>query len=392
MKHLVFLFAVAFLVQPGSAQNGDRYQWTSQSDGEKISVKMNGEIEFARDYRSVTSMSRDAHIRIRREFGRRDWRLDIERDGQEIKYDYRKDGDRMSFASAREEIGDLLLSMVREGGIDAERRVGILLSDGGPERVLAEIRLIERSSGSSRYLTRLVAQADLSNAQLVEVAKLAVEEVASSGDRSRVLMATAPSFKGDRQTEGAWLRAAATVPSSGDRSRVLMRGMDEGLSMDGIAKIASSIPSSGDKTRVILRALDTNPSDDELVELLDAAGSISSSGDRSRVLLALSDRIQDSASVRSAFVANARGISSSGDKARVLLRVLQSDNVDAESLVDVLVVAKTISSSGDRTRVLISASKFVEGERAEAAYMDAVEGISSSGDRSRALRALLSGS
>ncbi len=358
MKYFLLLFAATLLVQPGLAQDGDRYKWTSQSDDEKINVDIDGEIEFARDYRSVVSMSRDAHIKIRREEGRRDWRLDIERDGQEIKYDYRRNGDRVPFASAREEIGDLLLSIVREGGIDAERRVGILLADGGPERVLAEVRLIERSSGSARYLIQLVEQAKLTRSELMEVAKLTMEEVASSGDRSRVLMASAPSFKGDAETEAAWLRAAASVPSSGDRSRVLMRGLDDGIAMGGIAGIVSTIPSSGDKARVILRALETNPSDDELAGLLEAAASIPSSG----------------------------------DKARVLLRVLQLDDINTDSLVDILDVAKTISSSGDRTRVLISASKYVEGERAESAYMDAVEGISSSGDRSRALRALISSS
>lgn len=392
MKYLILLFAATLLVQTGSAQNGERYRWTSQNDDRKLTVDIDGEIEFARDYRSVLSMSRDAHIKIRHEEGRRDWRLDIEREGQDITYDYRRDGNRIAFESARDEIGDLLLSIVREGGIDAERRVGILLADGGVERVLEEVRLIDRSSGSARYLMQLVEQADLTRRQKLEFAKLTVEEVASSGDRSRVLMASAKAFEGDGDTEAAWLKAAATVPSSGDRSRVLMRGMDDGITMHGIAGIVSSIPSSGDKARVILRALETDPSDAEVVSLLNAVGSISSSGDKARVLLALSDRVNDSDNVRAAFITNARGISSSGDKARVLLRVLDSGDISPESLVDLLEVAKTVSSSGDRTRVLISASKYVEGERAESAYMDAVEGISSSGDRSRALRALISSS
>lgn len=391
MKYLSLLLLV-LLVHPAAGQTSFDHHWRWNTDDSKLDVKIEGDITFARDYRSVQSMSRDAIIRIEKEVRRDDWDLRIRREGSQIVYDYRRDGRRISAADAGDEIGDLLLSVVRDGGLDAERRVGILLEDGGVSAVLHEVELIERGSGAGRYLRELVAQADLSSRQLVEVAALATEKVHSSGDRARFLMTTAAEFQGERSTEAAWLKAASSVPSSGDRSRVLMHAIDSGINLQAIAGLIGGIPSSGDKTRVILHGLQADPSPEAVAVLVNASQTIASSGDRTRALLAAAPHIEESSSVRQAFVVSARSIPSSGDKTRLLLRVFSSEKLSQDVLVEALGVASSIASSGDRTRALIAASRHVEGEAAERAYLDAAEGIAGSSDRSRALRALISGS
>ncbi|NNE69400.1 MAG: hypothetical protein HKN29_03430 [Rhodothermales bacterium] len=391
MKYLSLLL-LAFLVHQAPAQTTFDHHWKWNNNDSRLEVDLEGDILFARDYRSVESMSRDALIRIERRERRRDRDLKIERKGGEIVYEYRREGKRIPYDQAREEIGDFLLSVVRDGGLDAERRVGILLEDGGVSAVMAEVRLVESGSGAGRYLSELVRQADLDTDELEEVAALAASHVPSSGDRSRLLMLAADDFQGSRATESAWMKAASSIPSSGDRSRALMRAIDAGMNIQATAGIISGIPSSGDKTRVILHGLKSNPSPDAVAALVNASQTISSSGDRTRALLAASPHISESSAVRQAFVSSARSISSSGDKARLLLRVFQGDQLSQDVLIDALGVATTISSSGDRARVLVAASRHVDGEAAERAYLDAAEGISGSSDRSRALRALISGS
>ncbi|MBO6575016.1 MAG: hypothetical protein JJ896_06365 [Rhodothermales bacterium] len=376
---------------PASAQSDRKMNWRMTHDHVDFSVRMDGEVEFASDYRSVTRMSRDAYLRIRKEERRRDWRLDVEREGSTIVYDFRRNGDRIPAAQATEEIGDLILWVVRETGIDAERRVRQLLADGGADLVFDEIEIIQSSSSSRRYLQHLVNLGDLEESELVRAAVLAEDEIPSSGDRARFLINTVDHFAGHVRAEAAWSKTAGSVPSSGDRARTLMAGLEAELDATHILTAAKSIPSSGDKSRVLLRAIGKEMAPADMVLLLQAATSVSSSGDRSRVLIAAAPHMAAEEASRAAYFEAARGIPSSGDRARVLLAVIENVELDQPSWLALFQATTSISSSGDKARVLMRAVPFVEGERMEEAFLEAAESIPSSGDRTRVLTALVRG-
>ena len=380
------LLLAAFLVVPSAVSQTVR--WTSDSDGNRIQVRIDGDIEYAPDYRSVRSMSSGAYIRIQREEGRRDWRLEVEREGSDIVYDFRRNGDRIPFESAREEIGDLILYVVRETGAHAEERVAQMLRSGGPAAVFAEVDLIRSSGASARYLRELMEQAELSDPDLQRWAEMTVSEVPSSGDRARLLIGAADEFQGTR-IEEVWFKAAGTIPSSGDRARTLLAGLDAGMHASNVFGAAAGIPSSGDRTRVLIKALEGDLSADDLVQLLGAAESIPSSGDKSRVLMAASAKVAPLPSTHDAFFRAARSVASSGDRTRVLLFMIENLEMSSESWMELLQTVRTIPSSGDKARILLAASGHVEGEAMEKAYLDAAETIPSSGDRSRVLMALM---
>jgi bla regulator protein blaR1 len=347
------------LVGSANAQSSANWNWNHVDDGARLSVKMSGEFEFTDNDSAVKSMSSGSHIRIRSERGRRSRRLDIERVGGQIRYDYREDGERIAFEAARTRIGELLLHVIRESGINADKRVARLLHQGGPEAVFGEIELIEGSGSSAKYLRELVAQGDLDSADLRETAKLAVSEVASSGDRSRLLITTAETFLADQDASGSWVEAVSSISSSGDKSRTLIRAMREDLGPEA------------------------------LIQVLAVARTISSSGDKSRVLIAAGDHFENSDGLREVYFGTARTIASSGDLSRVLIALARGADLDNDSMIGLLETARVISSSGDKSRVLIAAARYIESESAEAAYLDTAETISSSGDRGRALTALM---
>ncbi|MFT5143258.1 MAG: hypothetical protein ACI80V_001649 [Rhodothermales bacterium] len=362
MKHILSTVLALLVLLPvsASAQSLDM-NWRHNDDDQKWSVKMKGDIEFADDDASVRTMSRNAVIQIRWEEGRKDVRLDVERSGGEIVYDFREDGKKMSTASAGSQIGDLLLMVIRQTGVHADRRVARILAHGGPEAVLREIGQIKSGGTTSRYLRELVAQGELNRANLVEVIKVAEPRIASSGDRSRLLIGISEYYVGDPGAMSAWTAAVRGVSSSGDKSRVLISALQ--VELDAAS----------------------------LTAILDVIKTVSSSGDKSRVLITATGQYRNDSEVRRAFFKAAETVSSDGDLSRVLIATLRRADLDDQSMITLFTVARTISSSGDKARVLIAATSHVEGEAVEEAFMDAAETVGSSGDRGRVLSALMRG-
>jgi bla regulator protein blaR1 len=360
MKHILSaVLAILILSPQGAGAQSLDSNWRHTGDDGKWSVKMKGDIDFADDDASVTAMSRDAIIRIRWEEGRKDVRLDIERSGGEIEYDFRENGNKIATASARSRIGELLLKVIRETGVHADRRVARILADGGPDAVFREIENIESGGSTSRYLRQVVAQGDLNRGDLVEVTKVADRRVGSSGDRSRLLIGIAEYYVGDPDAMSAWTAAVRGISSSGDKSRVLIRALQGELDAASMAAI------------------------------LYVTRTVSSSGDKSRVLIAAADQYRNDDEVRRAFFTAAESVSSSGDLSRVLIATLKRADLNDQSMITLFKVARTISSSGDKARVLIAATGYVDGEAMEEAFLDAAETVSSSGDRGRVLSALM---
>lgn len=362
MSRLFSILALAACVTMPRMGQAQTHRWTHQDDDSLISVETEGPVTFSDDYRAVVSMGRGAQLSIRRREGRVDERLSVSMVQGKVTYDYRRGGKKVAYEVARKDIGDLLLIVVRETGLDAPERVARLLEAGGPERVFDEVALISSGNASARYLGALLEQARLSRTHLERLAAVAVEKVPSSGDRARLLRVAVVQFLENPAAFGAWAKAVQTIPSSGDRARTLLHALESPLSPPLLALV------------------------------FESARGIASSGDKARVLVAGVEQFEDDTAVWAAFFSAAGTIPSSGDLARVLVAALTQPAMSGASLVRLLETSEFIASSGDRARVLVQAAPLVSGETEEAAYLKAAEGISSGGDRSRALRALIQNS
>ena len=407
--------------------NGKR-TYIVKNDRMDLEVELKGEIELNEEESDVVSISPGGFLEIKEKVGRTRYQLLFEGEsGGRLTRNYKVNGRRVDVSEIdREWLADVIARIVRETGVDAERRVGRILARDGVNGVLDEVDLIESSSSKTRYLIHLFEQADMSGGELDRAASLA-QSIPSSGDKSRFLMASAENFltvEGSEDTYFDILRgvpssgdktrvlihlvdeellahggayalaidAAGTIPSSGDRSRFLIKAAPEYIdeAREAYFRAVSGIPSSGDKTRVLTSLVENEVLHDReaYMAALEAARSIQSSGDRARFLSAAAPMFVEEAS--EAYFDAVNGIPSSGDHARVLLRLLEAVELDDMSLAAVLRSAGNISSSGDKTRVLLAASDQVAGrDELVEVYLEVAESIPSSGDQKRALAALL---
>ena len=140
----------------------------------------------------------------------------------------------------------------------------------------------------------------LSKQSMIRLLK-SIEKMASSGDKTHVLLTAVPKLITDSDVYVAYISAAATVTSSGDRSKALIGLLKEhrldAVSAAKFLKVTQTLPSSGDKTRVLLAALESDSfamSDTAISSaFIETMDTVASPGDYKRIatrLLSGSDR------------------------------------------------------------------------------------------------------
>ena len=251
----------------------------------------------------------------------------------------------------------ILPRVLAEASINVEPRVRRWRSQGGNDAALRGIGEL-RSSGAKRAhygalldhslpaseLERLVRQAGrdvpssgdlravLSKASTqtrqgqirAAVLDSAIGAVASSGDRTAVLMAFGQTD--DRAQLVTVMRVAETIPSSGDKSRLLTElaprylGRNDAALRQVFFATAATVPSSGDLAQVLTVAVPFAARSNEIaLATIETAGQVASSSDRARVLVALADaRAVRTPAVRDAYLRVTREIPSSSDARRAL--------------------------------------------------------------------------
>ena len=410
--------------------DGDvHYKWMDGDD--LLDVRIEGDVWFTDDDGAVERLSRGGHLKIEQKKGGTKRTLEVRpaSDGT-VRYTYKVDGRKYDYdATTRDEVADLILAVIRETGMGADRRVARILEREGVEGVFEEIDHIESSFAKRRYFTALLEQGKLNTAQLQQLAREVSRQIGSSGDRARFLREAAPYYLDNSQAYAAYFDAINTIASSGDHTRTLIHILEQHdpdrEAFFRLLRSAQGIDSSGDKARTLIKATAHYDNDPEIrkaffeaVDTIASSGDhtrtlkallenadldqasvtalfqsvqgIKSSGDKARLLVAAAPHFMNDAAQRATFFEAVNTIPSSGDHARVLLALLRENQLDQASLLAVLESAKGISSSGDKTRVLVGVAPLVASDDdLVAAYLNAAETISSSGDHTRALSALV---
>jgi hypothetical protein len=141
-------------------RDGGHMRW-AYSDGEnRFDVQSEGDVVFGDDDRTILRISNGGYITISLTEGNRRVALDVRpgRNG-ELVYDFKVNGRTREYDSAAQrEIGELLLMVVRETGINAEARVARILQDSGPDGVFDEFLPVAAARASSEPLPRPIWQ------------------------------------------------------------------------------------------------------------------------------------------------------------------------------------------------------------------------------------------
>jgi len=337
--------------------------WEHSDDHLKRRLEIRGTVEFNDEYTDVKDVSEGGIVRIEEVLNGQSRRYEVRRDvgGQLSRAFYLNGQQRELDAAARTWVAQLVLNAVRQGGIDADKRVQRILSRSGVAGVLREIELIESDYAERRYYDALVKLGNLNATQLEQTLAHAAQHLKSDYEQSQFLIAVAPAIDGKAAAVPAFFNAVDTVKSNYERSRVLKTLL---------ARVA--------------------PSKEILVLIATSTRGINSDYEKASVLKDVAAVYLDDPALSGVFFQTVSTIDSDYEHRRVLSALLKTKNLSEGALKQLLDSAAAISSDYEKATLLLEASRAYTGDaRLRDAFLKAADSIKSEYERGRVLSALL---
>ena len=337
--------------------------WIQQDGDQKRLLEIRGKAEFNDDYTDVKDVSEDGVVRIEEVRNGQSRRYEVRRDagGQLTRAFYLNGQSRGLDETARKWIAELVLMAVRQGGIDADKRVQRILSSQGVAGVLREIDQIQSDYAKRRYFDALVKQGNLNETALRDVLAQAARQIKSDYEQAQLLIGVAPVLANKTGAMPAFFQAVGTVESDYEHSRVL---------------------------KTLLKRVE--PSKDLLIEVASSTKGISSDYEKAGVLKAVAAVYLDDTTLRGVFFQTVGTIGSDYEHRGVLSALVKTKNLSEAVLTQLLDSAAGISSDYEKATFLLEASNAYTGDaRLRSAFLKAVETIKSDYERGRVLSALL---
>ena len=337
-------------------------RWEHSDDGLRRRLEIRGKAEFTDDYTDVKSVSEGGWVTIEEHRDSQSYRYEVRRDasGQIMRAFFVNGTAQAMDANARSWLAKFVLDVVRQGGIDADKRVQRILSRRGVSGVLAEIEQISGDYAKRRYYQELIKQANLDANQLRDVLRQ-MRTISSDYEAAQLLIGVAPMLTGKEAAIQPFFDAVATIKSDYEHSRVLKTLLSQGT------------PS---------RAL--------LVLVASSTKSISSDYEKAGVLKKVAASYLDDPTLRDAFFQTVGSIESDYERRGVLTALVKTGNQGEEVLRLLLDSAAGMSSDYEKATFLIAVSNVYTGDsRLKSAFLKAVETIKSDYERGRVLSVLL---
>ena len=343
-------------------RSDNEWTWISKNNGRGIEVKVRGRVEFNEDYTDVTGMSSDGRLQIKDSRSGIERRLEIRRGNSgRLDRSYWVEGQSHPFdREASQWAATVIQELVRQGGLDASKRVRQIYDQRGAGGVLDEISQIRSNYVKRLYFEELLQIGTLDAVYVQRILNQVAREMSSSYEKSRVLMKVAGHHLNDTTTRSAYMSAVRTIDSNYEKGRVLSAI----LSKDDLSKQTIS-------------------------EALEAVKEISSSHEKAKLLIKVAGAYSEDDLVRSAFFEATRTIDSSYERRRVLSSLLEKKSLGKESLLEALKAASDISSDHEKASVLIQVASFGSNDEAvRDALVNAARTINSNYERGRVLSAI----
>src|SRR5215213_2802869 len=349
--------------QKSREETQSKTTWIQQDGEQKRLLEIRGKAEFTDDYTDIQSVSEGGWVIVEERTDRQWFRYEVRRDpaGQITRAFYVNGAARPLDNSGKSWLSKFVLEAVRQGGIDAEKRVQRILEQRGVAGVLAEINLISSDYAQRHYYEALIKQATLDATALRDVLRQVARDISSDYEQAQLLTAVAPMLTGKDVAIQPFFDAVGTIKSDYERSRVL---------------------------KTILKQ-DT-PSSVLLVLVASATKTISSDYEKAGVLKGVAAVYLDDPTLRETFFQTIASISSDYERRGVLTALVKTKSQSEEVLRLLLDSAAGISSDYEKATFLVEVSNVYTGEtRLREAFLKAVETIKSDYERGRVLSALL---
>lgn len=339
------------------------WRWEHSDNGLKRRFEMRGKAEFTDDYTDIKTVSEGGWVIIEEHRDAQSYRYEVRQDatGQITRAFFVNGAARAMDDSAKSWLAKFVLDAVRQGGVDAEKRVQQILGQRGVAGVLAEIDQIGSDYAKRRYYQELLKQARLDANALRDVLQQMARNISSDYEQAQLLIAVAPMLTGKESAIQPFFDAVATIKSDYEHSRVLKTLLQDGT------------PS---------RAL--------LVLIAGSTKDIASDYEKAGVLKKIAAVYLDDPTLRDIFFQAVGTIKSDYEQRGVLSALVKTGNQSEEVLRLLLDMAASMSSDYEKATFLISVSNTYTGDtRLRSAFLKAVETIKSDHERGRVLSALL---
>lgn len=334
-------------------------RWINQDNDHKRMVEIRGDFEFTEDYTDVKNVSPGGYVRVEESRGGQSQRYDVRHDaGGPITRVYYKNGKEQPLdQAARDWVSKTILNAVRQSGLDADRRVQILLRQKGVPGVLAEIDQITGDYGRRLYFQGLLKYGALDGAQLRDFLNQAARQLESDYEQAELLIGVAGVMMGKEEASKAFFNAVSTVNSDYERARVLLTVLEKHevtpVFLADVADSTRRINSDYEKARVLKQVAKLYLNDDTLRAVyFKVIATIQSDYEHRSVLSALLKRGNLSDVVVDSLIESSARMSSDYEKATVLLEVSRLYNTEPRVRNAVLKVVETMNSDYERGRVL----------------------------------------
>jgi uncharacterized protein YeeX (DUF496 family) len=361
--------AALFLATPGGIaqkkQDDTRsvMTWEHSDDGWRQRLEIRGKAEFDTEYTDIKEVSEGGVVRIEEVRNGQSRRYEVRRDvgGQLTRAFYVNGETRALDAAARSWVAQMVLNAVRQGGIDADKRVQTILSRSGVQGVLQEIDQIKSDYAKRHYFEALLRHGKLDEKTLQSTLAQAARQISSDYEQAQLLLGVAPVLTGKDAATPAFFQAVASIDSDYERSRVL---------------------------KTLLKRVE--PSKELLTQIATATKEIDSDYEKAGVLKAVAAVYLDDAALRGVFFQTVNTISSDYEHRRVLSALIKAKNLGEEVLTQVLDSTAGISSDYEKATLLLEISSiYSRDSRLRSAFLKAVETIKSDYERGRVLSAML---
>jgi hypothetical protein len=342
-------------------QHTTRWEWTD--DGWRKRVEIRGKAEFNEDYSDVTALSEGGSLRIEEDHDGEFRRLDVTRDenGQLVRKYFVNGEARALDANGKKWVAGLLLTAVRQGAIDTDKRVQTILRQRGVDGVLEEIATISGDHARRAYFKSLIRNESLSSNDLQKAIEAASVRLTSDYDKANLLKDSADRFLGHAALSSAFFKVVSTIKSDYEHRQILSALLKQ-----------------------------NNLSEPVLAQMLESLETISSDYEKANLLKEGADLFLIRPTLSSPFFKAVSTIKSDYEHRQILSALLKQNRLSESVLTQMLDSLETISSDYEKATFLLEASRMYTGEtRLRNAFLKATETIKSEHERGRVLSALL---
>lgn len=342
-------------------QHTTRWEWTD--DGWRRRVEIRGKAEFNEDYSDISALSEGGSLRLEEDHDGEFRRLDVRRDENgQLQRKYFVNGEaRVLDANGKKWVPGLLLTAVRQGAIDTDKRVQTILRQRGIDGVLEEIASISGDHARRVYFKSLIRNESLSRSDLQKAIEAAGVKLTSDYDKANLLKDSADLFLGQANLSSAFFQVVSTIKSDYEQRQILSALLKQ-----------------------------NNLSEPVLAQMLESLAGIASDYEKANFLKDGADLFLSHATLSSPFFKAVSTINSDYEHRQILSALLKQNKLSQSVLTQMLDSLATISSDHEKATFLLEASRMYTGDaRLRNAFLKATETIKSEHERGRVLSALL---